>query len=95
MSEHRGAKVASMDIDQISMSQTFSRPATPAEVMLVLMEIEQHDAVIAAIDTREGVPSIDLILHHWDLNHDRMDRYVRPDPLPVDKFSFEDQHNAI
>ena len=95
MSKHRGAKVALMDIDHISMGQTFSRPAAPAEAMLVLVEIEQHDAMIAVIASGEGAPFIDLTLQPWDLNHDRMDRYVRPNPLRVDIFSFEDQHNAI
>jgi DNA-binding GntR family transcriptional regulator len=63
--------------------------------MLVLKAIEQHDAMIAAIEAGEGALAIDLTLQHWDLSRDRMERYVRPDPLPVDVISLKDHRNAI
>jgi DNA-binding GntR family transcriptional regulator len=77
------------------MSQTFYRPAAPAETLLVLKAIEQHDAMIAAVEAREGALAIDLTLQHWDLSRDRMERFVRPDPLPVDVVSLKDRRNAI
>ena len=89
------ASLARLQIDHTRMSQTFYRPAAPAETMLVLKAIEQHDAMITAIESCEGALAIDLTLQHWDLSRDRMERYVRPDPLPVDVISLEDHRNAI
>ena len=89
------ASLARLQIDHTRMSQTFYRPAAPAETMLVLKAIEQHDAMIAAIEAGEGALAIDLTLQHWDLSRDRMERYVRPDPLPIDVISLKDHRNAI
>ncbi|GAA6177119.1 GntR family transcriptional regulator [Sulfitobacter pacificus] len=89
------ASLARLQIDHTRMSQTFYRPAAPSETMLVLKAIEQHDMMIAAIEAREGALAIDLTLQHWDLSRDRMERFVRPDPLPVDVISFKDHTNAI
>ena len=89
------ASLARLQIDHTRMSQTFYRPTAPAEQVLVRKAIEQHDAMIAAIEAREGALAIDLTLQHWDLSRDRMERFVRPDPLPVDVISFKDHSNAI
>ncbi|MCF2870651.1 GntR family transcriptional regulator [Octadecabacter sp. G9-8] len=89
------ASLARLQIDHTRMSQTFYRPAAPAETMLVLKAIEQHDAMIAAIEAREGALAIDLTLQHWDLSRDQMERFVRPDPLPVHVISLKDRRNAI
>ena len=89
------ASLARLQIDHTRMSQTFYRPAAPAETLLVLKAIEQHDAMIAAVEAREGALAIDLTLQHWDLSRDRMERFVRPDPLPVDVVSLKDRRNAI
>jgi hypothetical protein len=51
--------------------------------------------MIAAIEGQEGALAIDLTLQHWDLSRDRMERFVRPDPLPVDVVSLKDHRNAI
>ena len=89
------ASLARLQIDHTRMSQTFYRPAALVETMLVLKAIEQHDAMIAAIEAGEGALAIDLTLQHWDLSRDRMERYVRADPLPVDVISLKDNINAI
>ena len=89
------ASLARLQIDHTRMSQTFYRPAAPAEAMLVFKAIEQHDAMIAAIEANEGALVIDLTLQHWDLSRDRMESFVRPDPLPVDIISLQGQRNAI
>ena len=89
------AALARLQIDHTRMSQTFYRPAAPAEAMLVFKAIEQHDAMIAAIEANEGALVIDLTLQHWDLSRDRMESFVRPDPLPVDIISLQGQRNAI
>ena len=89
------ASLARLQIDHTRMSRTFFRPAAPAEAMLVFKAIEQHDAMIAAIEANEGALVIDLTLQHWDLSRDRMESFVRPDPLPVDIISLQGQRNAI
>lgn len=89
------ASLARLQIDHTRMSQTFYRPAAPAETALVHKAIEQHDAMISAIEAGEGALVIDLTLQHWDLSRDRMERFVRPDPLPVDVVSLKDHRNAV
>jgi len=89
---------ASMDrllIDHTRLSQTFYRPASPAEKILITKASDQHDAMISAIEAGEGALAIDLTLQHWDLSRDRLERFVRPDPLPVDVISLKDHRNAI
>lgn len=89
---------ASLDrllIDHTRLSQTFYRPASPAEKLLITKASDQHDAMISAIEAGEGALAIDLTLQHWDLSRDRLERFVRPDPLPVDVISLKDRRHAI
>ncbi len=89
---------ASLDrllIDHTRLSQTFYRPASPAESVLIKKAADQHDAMISAIEAHETALAIDLTLQHWDLSRDRLERFVRPDPLPVDVVSLKDRRNAI
>ncbi|MCG6904414.1 MAG: GntR family transcriptional regulator [Rhodobacter sp.] len=82
-------------IDHTRLSQTFYRPASPAESVLILQAVDQHDGMIRAIEAQDGPQAIDLTLAHWDLSRDRMERYVHPDPLPVDVISFKDRAHAV
>jgi len=82
-------------IDHTRLSQTFYRPASPAEAVLIRKASEQHDALIAAIEAQEPALAVDLTLQHWDLSRERMERYVRPDPLPVDIEPVKDRGHAI
>lgn len=72
-----------MLIDHTRLSQTFYRPASAAETLLVAKASDQHDAMIAAIDRQEPSVAVDLTLQHWDLSRDQIERFVRPDPLPL------------
>ena len=76
-------------IDHTRMSQTFYRPTSDADRDRVRLAIEQHDAMIAAFERRETALSMDLALQHWDLSRDQLERFVRPDPLPLDVHYFE------
>ncbi len=89
------ASLTRMLVDHARLSQTFYRPASPAESMLVVKAREQHDAMISALEAREGALMIDLTLQHWDLSKDRMERFVRPDPLPLDVISLKEKRNAV
>ncbi len=82
-------------IDHTRLSQTFYRPAVPAETALIQKAADQHDAMISAIEAGEAALAIDLTLQHWDLSRDRMERFVRPDPLPVDVISLKDARDAV
>ena len=89
------ASLARLLVDHTRLSQTFYRPASPTESVLVVKAVEQHDAMISAIEAREAALAIDLTLQHWDLSRDRMERFVRPDPLPVDVIPFKDKRHAV
>ncbi len=78
------ASLARMLIDHRRVSQTFYRPASPQEAYMVENAQDQHDAMIDAIAAREVETVTELTLQHWDLSRDRMERFVRPDPLPLD-----------
>ena len=82
-------------IDHTRLSQTFYSPADPHEEQLVVRASEQHDALISAIKAREGALATDLTLQHWDLSRDRIERFVRPDPLPVDVISLKEHRGAV
>jgi len=84
-----------MLIDHTRLSQTFYRPASPAETMLVTKASDQHDAMISAFEAQEPALAIDLTLQHWDLSRDRIERFVRPDPLPLDVISMKDRRHAV
>ncbi|WP_298970970.1 GntR family transcriptional regulator [uncultured Roseobacter sp.] len=95
---HNPYLVASLDrllIDHTRLSQRFYRPSNADEKQRIVKASDQHDALITAIEAHESALAIDLSLQHWDLSRDRMERYVRPDPLPVDVVSLKDRRNAI
>jgi len=84
-----------MLIDHTRLSQTFYRPASAPERALVGKACDQHEAMIAAIETREPAVAVELTLQHWDLSRDRMERFVRPDPLPLDVAGLKDDRHAV
>ncbi len=71
-------------IDHTRMSQLFYNPKNDQEQQLILTACEQHDRMIEAIEKGEPAAVVELTLEHWDLSRDRMEKYVRPDPLPTD-----------
>ena len=75
--------LARMLIDHTRLSQTFYRPATSRDADRVNKASRQHDAMIAAFEARDPETAVDLTLQHWDLSRDRMEDFVRPDPLPL------------
>lgn len=89
------ASLNRMLIDHTRLSQTFYRPSSPSESLLVRKASDQHDALISAIAAREAALAVDLTLQHWDLSRDRMERFVQPDPLPLEVVSLKDKRHAI
>ena len=84
-----------MLIDHTRLSQTFYRPASEDEAHRVKKAIEQHDAMIEAIENREAGRALDLTIEHWNLTSDRLERFVQPDPLPVDVLPMKDRKHAV
>jgi len=84
-----------MLIDHTRLSQTFFDPQSDQDQVRVAQAVDQHDAMISAIEAGEPALAIDLTLKHWDLSRDEMEKYVRPDPLPLDVISMKDRRNAI
>ena len=82
-------------IDHTRMSQTFYRPSSDQERALVETACEQHEAMIAAIAVQEPARAVDLTLQHWDLSRDQMERFVRPDPLPLELPDAKDRAHAL
>lgn len=84
-----------MLIDHTRLGQTFFAPKSEADKTRVSKAIEQHDAMISAIEAQEPALATDLTLQHWDLSRDQLEKYVRPDPLPLDVISMKDRRNAL
>ena len=80
--------LARMLIDHTRLSQTFYRPATTTDAERVNQASQQHDAMIEAFENSDPETAVELTLLHWDLSRDRMEEFVRPDPLPL----MEDAH---
>ncbi len=71
-------------IDHTRMSQTFYAPASDGEQELIDSAADQHDAMIAALEASDAELVVQLTLDHWDLSRNRMEHFVRPDPLPME-----------
>ena len=84
-----------MQIDHTRLSQTFYRPDSEDERQRVAKACEQHDALIVAIEKQEPALAVDLTLEHWALSRDRLERFVSPDPLPLDVISLKDHKYAV
>lgn len=84
-----------MLIDHTRLSQTFYRPASEEEEARVRQAIDHHDAMIDAIAANDADGIVALTIDHWNLSRDRLERFVSPDPLPLDVLSDEDRKHAV
>ena len=89
------ASLKRMLIDHTRLSQTFFNPRSKLDQNRISQSVDQHDAMISAIEGGEPSLAIDLTLQHWDLSRNEMEKYVRPDPLPIDVISMKDRRNAF
>lgn len=71
-------------IDHARISQTFYRPHDPDMADNMQQALDQHDAMIECIANGQADEMVELIRQHWDLSRTHMERYVRPDPLPIE-----------
>ena len=71
-------------IDHARISQTFYRPRDPEMESRMFSALEHHDEMIAAIEAGDAQAIVDLIVLHWELSHDLIEYFVKPDPLAFD-----------
>ena len=71
-------------IDHTRMSQMFYKPINSKERLLVWEACDQHDAMIEAIENKDAATIVRLTMEHWELSRDRIEKFVRPDPLDMD-----------
>ncbi|MBZ8117829.1 GntR family transcriptional regulator [Roseovarius sp. LXJ103] len=84
-----------MLIDHTRLSQTFYRPSSPEDTSRIAIAADQHDAMIDAIEARDAEAATALTLAHWDLSRDRIERFVTPDPLPLDVATLKETADAL
>jgi DNA-binding GntR family transcriptional regulator len=70
-------------IDHARISQTFYRPRNTDMTDRVNTAVGHHDQMIDAIEQADSQRMAGLIIEHWELSHELMDYFVRPDPLPI------------
>ncbi len=73
-------------IDHTRMSHRFYRTHKKSSHKRVLEACEQHEQMIESIGNRTPATTVELTLEHWELSRYEIDKYVQPDPLPVDVF---------
>jgi len=71
-------------IDHTRMSHRFYRIDQSDSKIRVLEACEQHEQMIEAIEQRAPATTVDLTLQHWELSRNEIDKYVLPDPLPIE-----------
>jgi DNA-binding GntR family transcriptional regulator len=71
-------------IDHARIGQTFWRARDAGQSARIATAADQHDRFIALIEAGDEEGAVALTLDHWALSRDQMDRFVRPDPLPVE-----------
>ncbi len=71
-------------IDHTRMSHRFYRTARETSRKRVHEACDQHEQMIDSISNRTPAVTVELTLQHWELSRFEIDKYVQPDPLPVD-----------
>lgn len=91
--EHLGVMAASpylapslgrLLIDHSRMSHRFYHIRQETSRKRIKQACDQHDAMIDSIEQRTPAVTVDLTLKHWELSRSELDKYVMPDPLPLE-----------
>lgn len=70
-------------IDHARISMTFYRPQDAAMARNVSDAADQHDAIIAAIETRDEARCAKLAIDHWNLSRGQIELFVMPAGLDL------------
>jgi len=95
---HNPYLMASLDrllIDHTRLSRTFYDPRAEDEADLVAKAADQHDELIGAIAAHDAERAMEITQAHWDLSRDRIERFVRPDPLPATLSKSRENAHAV
>ncbi len=76
-----------LQIDHTRMSQTFYKTRTRNDRERIDSACEQHEQLIEAIEQHQPATAVDITRQHWELSRHQFERYVQPDPLPIDPLS--------
>ncbi|MGX9356696.1 GntR family transcriptional regulator [Roseobacteraceae bacterium S113] len=82
-------------IDHTRLSQTFYRPRSEEGRARVDTAQAHHDAMIAAVEGGDADAMTRLTMEHWDLSRDRLEDFVRPEPLTARSLISKDHSDAI
>jgi DNA-binding GntR family transcriptional regulator len=75
-------------IDHTRIGRTFYR-ANSDEMLRDLNEaVDHHEAMIEYIAIGDSERMVELTQAHWDLSKAHMERYVQPDPLPIENIAY-------
>ena len=89
------AALERMLIDHTRLSQTFYRPASKQETELVMTASHHHDEMIEGFRDRNAEAVVEITLKHWDLSRNQLERFVKPDPLPLDIEENSEPRHAV
>ncbi|MEX0350858.1 MAG: GntR family transcriptional regulator [Paracoccaceae bacterium] len=70
-------------IDHARIAMTFYRPQTQQMAKNLTEACQQHDAIIAAIETRDEVAATQLADDHWNLSRNQIELFVMPAALDM------------
>ena len=70
-------------IDHARIGQTFWQGQSEADISAMQEASAHHDQFIEVLAAGDGEAAVALTWEHWELSRQHMDRYVRPDPLPI------------
>ena len=70
-------------IDHARIGQTFWHPSDSEARANVSKATDQHDQLIAAIESSNLEEAMSITQAHWELSREYADKLIRPDPLPM------------
>ena len=70
-------------IDHARISMTFFRPHNSEAAQNLDAASQQHDAIIAAIETGDEDAAADLAIQHWNLSRHNIESFVMPQGLDL------------
>ncbi|SMX33243.1 GntR family transcriptional regulator [Maliponia aquimaris] len=73
-----------MLVDLTRLGQGLYRPETKKARKLLKKALQQHEALIVAIESQDPEEAVAVALAHWSLSQDEITRALTPDPVPHD-----------
>ncbi len=71
-------------IDHTRIGQMFYQSKSMNDANRIQEAADQHDSMIEAFENHKPAAAVELTLKHWELSRGSMERFVNPDPLPLE-----------